>query len=66
MKKRAKLIYLAVIFVILIGALTQVDYSDFSWRNNAGMYLTSISMLLLIFGTIYSLYFEGEKEKKKD
>jgi len=61
MKKRAKLIYLAVVFVILLGALTQVDYSDLSWRNNAGMYLTSVSMLMLIIGTIYSLFFEKEK-----
>jgi hypothetical protein len=60
-KKRAKIIYLAVVFVILIGALTQVDYGDLRWRNNAGMYLTSISMLMLILGTLYSLFFEKEK-----
>ena len=66
MKKRAKLIYLAVIFVILIGALTQVDYSDLSWRTNAGMYLTSISMLMLIFGTIHSLYFEKKIGNRKE
>ncbi|MCJ7716801.1 MAG: hypothetical protein MUO54_09820 [Anaerolineales bacterium] len=63
MKKRIKLISLAVAMVVLIGSLTQVDYSDLSWTNNAGMYLTIIAMLLLIFGTVYSLFFENEKRE---
>jgi hypothetical protein len=33
MKKRAKLIYPGAVMIVLIGALTQVDYSDLSWQN---------------------------------
>ena len=63
MKKRIKFIYLMGVMVVLIGSFTQIDYSDLNWTNNAGMYLTIIAMLLLIFGTIYSLFFEKERTK---
>ena len=59
-KKRAKIIYLMVVMVILIGSFTQIDYSDLSWANNSGMYWTIIAMLIVVFGTAYSLIFEKE------
>ena len=58
MKKRNKLIYLAVVMAILIGAFTQVDKSDLSLANNSGMYLLIIAMLMLIFQTIHPLFFD--------
>ena len=59
-KKRAKIIFLTVVMVILIGSFTQIDYSDLSWANNSGMYWTIIAMLIVVFGTAYSLIFEKE------
>ena len=58
--KRTKIIFLMVVMVILIGSLTQIDYSDLSWANNSGMYWTIIAMLIVVFGTAYSLIFEKE------
>ena len=59
-KKRAKIIFLMVVMVILIGSFTLIDYSDLSWANNSGMYWTIIAMLIVVFGTAYSLIFEKE------
>ena len=59
-KKRAKIIFLMVVMVILIGSFTQIDYSDLSWANNSGMYWTIIAILIVVFGTAYSLIFEKE------
>ena len=59
-KKRAKIIFLMVVMVILIGSFTLIDYSDLSWANNSGMYWTIIAILIVVFGTAYSLIFEKE------
>jgi hypothetical protein len=48
------------VLVILIGSFTLIDYSDLSWANNSGMYWTIIAMLIVVFGTVYSLIFEKE------
>jgi hypothetical protein len=41
-------------FVVIIGQLIIVDYTDLSWSENAGSYLGIISMILLIISIIYS------------
>ena len=59
-KKRTKIIFLIAVLVILIGSFTLIDYSDLSWANNSGMYWTIIAILIVVFGTAYSLIFEKE------
>ena len=54
-------IYLIAVTAILVGSLTQVDYKDLSWGNNAGMYLTIIAMLIAIFGTVYIMVAEKDE-----
>lgn len=63
MKKfRIGLIIFAVI--IIIGQLTVVEYTDLSWSENAGSYLSIISMILLIISMIYSNRYDKKNQTK--
>ena len=51
-------------FIIIIGQLTVVEYTDLSWSENAGSYLGIISMILLIISMIYSNRYEIKNQTK--
>ena len=57
---RIVLIILAV--VIIIGQLIVIDFSDYTWKTNAGNYLSIISMLLLIIAMTVSIVESKKKE----
>lgn len=56
--KKIRIVLIICAFIIGVGQLTVVDYSEMSWSNNAGSYLGIISMTLLIIGMIFSKRFE--------
>ncbi len=59
-KKRARIIFLIFVLVLIIVSITQIDYSDLSWATNRGWYWPIIAMLIIVFGTVYSLITEKE------
>jgi hypothetical protein len=54
-KKRARIIFLSVVILLIIVSFTQIDFSDLSWANNRGWYKPIIVLFIIGFGTVYSL-----------
>lgn len=56
-----------VAIILIIVALTYIDFGDLSWKTNRGEYFGIISMIILIILMIYSNRKEriiGEKKAK--
>ncbi len=52
--KKGRIGVIIVAIIIIIGQLIIVDYTDLTWKENAGRYLSVTSMVLLIISMIVS------------
>jgi hypothetical protein len=58
--RNAKFILMGVALVLIIGNISIIDFSDLSWTNNSGSYLSILAMILLVISIVITLI-----EKKK-
>lgn len=58
--RNAKFILMGVALVLIIGNISIIDFTDLSWTNNSGSYLSIMAMILLVISIVISLI-----EKKK-
>jgi len=61
-KGRIGIIIFAI--VVIVGQLTVVDYTNLTWKENAGSYLGIISMVLIILSMIVSNKHELKNNNK--
>lgn len=58
--RNAKFILIGVAVILIIGNISITDFTDLSWSNNSGSYLSIMAMILLVISIVISLI-----EKKK-
>ena len=58
--RNAKFILMGVAVVLIIGNVSIIDFTDLSWPNNSGSYLSIMAMILLVISLVITLI-----EKKK-
>lgn len=53
--RNAKFILIGVAVVLIIGNISVTDFTDLSWSNNSGSYLSIMAMILLVISIVISL-----------
>jgi len=46
---------MGVAVVLIIGNISIIDFTDLSWTNNSGSYLSIMAMILLIISIVITL-----------
>lgn len=54
MKKKLRIGLIILAVILIIGQLTVIKYTNLSWSESAGSYLSILSMILLVVGMILS------------